>query len=676
MAVVDNRHLVGNTTFSLICGKSVVPMTDFKAAGIQTSFELDVDRLALADDTNRPGLEFRDIKMSFASALLSQQLAMELSAQTIHNRQIGKIHAKAEIIQPPSPAAALAGEATIINLPVALLDLFAAQKGLLIQILGEKIDQITAKIMPDSAPKSGNVFIIKAQSPRLTASLVGRYHRDGLVIESGSRIDVAITPQALAALQTPRRIASNNGEDVDSLSARHEQRPLAPLILERETTAHLFVKEFQLGFLSNAAAASENAGKRTLAPQRTKLDVALALEGAEFRQHFAKQKTSLRHLAVRLTTFNPADLVELNAVADMTVFAGAASGETSRLTSSTRIANLLDEKGEIAARQFKIDIDTQAKSLPIAILDVISGTEGQLTAIIGPAAKVALKAAYRGAAGGIFDLMIDSANLDTAIRGAIDADMTVRLREPAKLSLAVTPEISAMVLRKINPIFLNALSPKNAGERVECALAKGSSLKVNPLTAKAINVKADISVPDLRMKAGWGIAGFLGILTAVGAISESRDNFTAVFTPLTVDISQGVVSTSDFWFTSDDLAADRVIALGTRVDAINLATQQGKIAMGISGQTLRLVPELAAVIQPDYMYELPVSGFLTGMEPNYSECLKQIILVKTRAEAMKRVGEKSLLAAELAKEIARMIPQAEEQKALAQRWPHRPGQAR
>ncbi|MCX7935634.1 MAG: hypothetical protein N3A66_10300 [Planctomycetota bacterium] len=262
--------------------------------------------------------------------------------------------------------------------------------------------------------------------------------------------------------------------------------------------------------------------------------------------------------------------------------------------------------------------------------------------------------------------------LKADIRGIVDANFLFRLREPAALSLAITPETAAMVLAKINPMLINALGPKTPGERLECAVRPDLDLDLKTLALSSLTAKADIQVPALRMKAGWGISGFIKILAALGAISEGRENFTASFTPLAVDIAQGNLSTNDFWLASDDLAAGRAIALGTKVDKIDLATQEAKIAMGISGQTLRLVPLLDSVIQLDYIYELPVSGPLATLEPNYAELLKQILLVKTKAEALKRVGEKSLVAAALAKEIARLLPQAKDQERLAQRWPQRP----
>ncbi len=662
-----SRNLAGPASVSLKFERTLVPLANFKAEAVQAGMEMAIDRIALTGEAGLAGFELRDASIKMPATALNQHLQLAFSAKTICANQTGSIQAEAEVAGLLTEAPVFSGQVAIDKWPVAILDFIAGQDGRLLPILGTMLEHVEVRLVPDATAPATAAFIIKAQTPNLKASLVGRYHPSALAMESGSLLDFALTPQAWMSMQSawlPR------GEKAGGITRQGEQQALA---LEGVAKAQMIIKECQIGFAPKAISDGEQSWLK-FAPQRTRLDTTLVVQDATFSRPADRQRARVRNLAIRLTTANPAELVELNAVADIAVSAGAALSEASRLTSSTRISGLLDSKGNLAWQQIKAHTDTQAVALPIAVLDAVFGLGGKLTAVVGATAGATLKASYGAAAGGMFDLAVAGDNLNADIQGAIAENLTLRLREPAALSLAITPEIAALVLAKINPMFINAIGPKNAGERLTCIINKEFAFDLKTLAVQSLNAQADIRVPELRMKSGWGIGGFLKLLAALDAVGETRANFTASFTPLAVNVANGIVSTNDFWLASDDLAPGRAIALGTKVDAIDLAAQQAKIAMGISGQTLRLVPIMSSVIRQDYIYEVSLSGPLAGIEPNYSEFLKEILLVKAKAEAIKRVGEKSLVAAVLAKEISRMIPQAKDQDSLAQRWRQRPKQ--
>ncbi|MBU6447176.1 MAG: hypothetical protein KGQ49_07245, partial [Verrucomicrobia bacterium] len=196
-------------------------------------------------------------------------------------------------------------------------------------------------------------------------------------------------------------------------------------------------------------------------------------------------------------------------------------------------------KGQIVSKlQFHVQIDVT--QFPLVAIDP------RLPLLLGPTLDLVGTATMKEGTGTL-DLHAASANLQTQLKGTLTEE-GIGLSEQLVVSLRLTPEISALLLKETNPLFVTGLSAQNPVIlRVEpegfffpfsCSLEK---LKVGLAT---------LDLGKMRCQMGETLKSVIALLNANRLLNASEMNIWAA--PFSMHIEQGVLTAGRFDALLDD----------------------------------------------------------------------------------------------------------------------------
>ncbi len=596
------------------------PFTDTERRTIKMGIKTLIDQIVPTGGPRFAGLALRGITVEVPDARSDQPINLVANATFEHGRRTGTMRADVAVTDAFGGSPTVHGNARVEALPTSLIETIANESGQLGIWLGESVDSIDVELTTD-AQRAVSVTG-RIESARLQADVGGRYSaRDRLLsITDQSWIEYVVTPQAVDAWQDGRT-ASQTATDPRRVSLTE------PAVIRTVWGGS------QIGWLpeSQAADTALPAPAQSTAmrfdPDRSHLHgsgtFALTLRGL-----IDEQSVQLSGFKVDLVAPQPGDLVSLDLSGNMVFLDRAGKPHPQgRISSSTQIEHLLTTDGAFNRPGLSITTDTHAESLPVALVDVLAGPDSQLTNLLGESADVRWQGRYTQAEPSDMDLSINATRATAHIPARIGE--RIELREDATATLAVSPELSKTWLKRINPLFLDAVGSKQPLKlKVK---PEGLNLPVSDFSFSRIKADAELDLGTLQFQN----RGLVNTLRRAFKRDTSQQP-TASFTPLKVHLEDGVISYSDMTMTMDNL----VLGFRGRVDQAN---KNLDMTMAVSGQTMAKAFGLRDVIEPGYEFEIPMRGTFDEPIVDYSSVVSEATRLAAKkygySEEVERVGE-------------------------------------
>lgn len=251
-------------------------------------------------------------------------------------------------------------------------------------------------------------------------------------------------------------------------------------------------------------------------------------------------------------------------------------------------------KGQIYSKlHFHILIDIQ--QFPLIVINQ------ELHQLLGPTLDLAGTVSLDRGKGNI-DLTIRSANLETHLQGFL-TEHSITLDKPLVASLRLTPEMSSLLLKDANPLFLTGIAAENPITlRIE---PKDFSFPL-PYSLEKLKVgQATLDLGKVKCQNGNSLRTIIAILKADRFSDVSQMN--AWFTPVTFRIDRGTLEAGRM----DALLADsiHICTWGN----IHLIQDQLDMFLGIPVDTLHKSFGINN-LTPNYVLKVQIRG--TTKEPD------------------------------------------------------------
>ncbi len=224
--------------------------------------------------------------------------------------------------------------------------------------------------------------------------------------------------------------------------------------------------------------------------------------------------------------------------------------------------------GQIYSKlHFHLQIDV--KEFPLAVIG------HKLDKLLGPTLDLNGTVSLEKGIGYI-DLTINAANLNTRIQGNL-TDHSITLQEPLLAAIRLTPEMSALILKDANPLFLTGLSAQN---QINLRIEPKNFYFPLPYSLNTLSVgEATLDLGQVQCQNGDSLRAIISILKAERLSDASQMN--AWFTPVTFSIHRGVLQAGRM----DTLLADsiHICTWGN----INLTQDEIDMYLGLPADTLQ-----------------------------------------------------------------------------------------
>lgn len=272
--------------------------------------------------------------------------------------------------------------------------------------------------------------------------------------------------------------------------------------------------------------------------------------------------------------------------------------------------------GAIDLSHLSSDFNVDIQKFPSSVLDLFARTAGKtnapFSALFGPQINMTMKTHLQDATGPI-TLNINSANTRASMAGSLTNGI-LTLSEPIYAQVTMSPELSTLLLKEVNPLSMTEISSKHPFT-LEID-PKGFSLPISPFKLEEMNV------PNARIELGQVSCKNEGNLTiALGLLKMSQNSqgntLNLWFTPVDLHILQGVVKVE----RTDILVADAYdIALwGT----VNPVSDKVDMVLGLTAQALKKAFKIKNLPE-DYVLHIPLKGSLEHVEINKTAATAKI----------------------------------------------------
>jgi hypothetical protein len=248
----------------------------------------------------------------------------------------------------------------------------------------------------------------------------------------------------------------------------------------------------------------------------------------------------------------------------------------------------LSLQGKIESKlQFNLKIDV--KRFPVAVFDP------QFAQLLGPAVDL-LGTISMDQGKGTVDLLINSANLNTHLKGVL-TEHALTLKEALIVNMRLTPEVSRLLLKDANPLFLTGIAAQNPIVlRIE---PNGFYFPLPYSLEKLVIGEATLNLGRVKCQNGESLATIISILNADRLSNASEMN--TWFTPVSLKIKRGQLEAGRM----DALIADSLhVCTWGKID---LLKDQIDMSLGIPSDTLEQTFKLKNLPE-NYVLTIAVRG--------------------------------------------------------------------
>ncbi|MBX9744505.1 MAG: hypothetical protein K2X08_04770 [Chlamydiales bacterium] len=250
---------------------------------------------------------------------------------------------------------------------------------------------------------------------------------------------------------------------------------------------------------------------------------------------------------------------------------------------------------------FPHSFSLQAKlsSIPSVFCDQLLHTGSLLTQILGN--SLSLQGSVDAQEDqGVFDFELDAPQCQTKVSASFDKQ-TIHLQKTLTASLTLTPSLSKMLTKKINPLFLTAIQ---ANHPIYLQLfPENASFPYAPFQLDKVNLdKGSIDMGKVSLQNGPSLQSLLQFLQ--NNPLQHTQTMEAWFTPLDFQIQNGILKAGRV-----DLLLARSIHLCTW-GKITLSNEKLRMYLGLPSDTLATSFKIAN-LPADYVLKIPVQGTIS-----------------------------------------------------------------
>ncbi|MCX5659946.1 MAG: hypothetical protein NTW19_09525 [Planctomycetota bacterium] len=577
------------------------------AAGLKLGLKGTIDQIVPFAAPGETQVALRNVHFTLPDCEATQKLEATLDAEVVSGSDSGAVTLRANVARPMQEDRVVDAWLTSSALPVALVDTLTGQRGKLPALLGEKLGSVA--IIVGAEPAKPMTFSAKIDAERVKVDVSGQYL-------AGPAAMATFKPNSTASLLVTNEV----------LAALFSGKDKAPPALSVTQPAMLRVTLAQV----EAAFVTGAKGKSQLDPAKTKFNVGLSASGLGLKQNDSDQVFDLKDVTATLTS---ADLTQLISLQASVAVAATAGGQTSTgsLASNTQVKGLKFKDGSPDTATATLTSKTTTKEMPVVILDTLLRQNGQLNDLFGATVSLVADVAYAPGAPGSIDLDVQSANTVANLKGTIDKDMVLHLREDLTASLKITPQLGARLLPNTNPLLAGAVSgdkPATLRIKKETFAAPLKNLSMQTLVADGT-----IELGKLKVEPTSPIVG--GFFTALSALSPGAAStgrqIDAKFTPLTFKVADGALTSNDLWLETG------FMTIGTQARVAPRDAQDkslwADVVVAIPGNTLaNFVPGLQ--IDRNRIFEIGATGPTSKVKPDYGKFLSTQIMPLLAAKGL------------------------------------------
>ena len=472
-------------------------------------------------------------------------------------------------------------------LPVALLERLLALPGELVPFTSDRIDSVTLTLRPE--PGAGDrlqIGLVAQAAGRLEARIrAGYVSQRSLVLSPESSLRLVVPPATFAwwlkRVQPP-------------------DEPL-PWRLLRPTTFDLVIGEADVG-LRQAPPASGALG--ALDAARTRVDLSFtAADVAVQRTEPPADLIELKRLVIHATGDDLRKPITCSIHSEPRPEQQDPGAQPRvSIQSHTTVASLFDTAGTFTPGATALDTNTRLVGLPVDLVDRLAEQDGWLSALLGPSADLSVTGGYRPGEPADLDVLLHATHARTNVAARVGDEAV--LRENGDVELAVTPELSALLLRKLNPV----ISAVEAAQPIKAVIqARNFRVPVRDFDFAKVSGDFDIELGTLELDrsatgGGQALGLLVGLLAKVSDLDTGRGmRHTAAFSPISVHLENGVVSYRDMTMALDGI----VMTFRGQVD---VPRDRVALMLGLSGQTFAKNKKIGRYFRPEDRFEIPMTG--------------------------------------------------------------------
>ena len=266
------------------------------------------------------------------------------------------------------------------------------------------------------------------------------------------------------------------------------------------------------------------------------------------------------------------------------------------ITSDTTFSGMTELDGRLYWAKATIKTDTVIRQAPVDLIDQLFGMDGDLIASVGPRALLTLNGEYtpavEHAAGGL-DLVLKSRYASADMKLLVEKDKWT-LKNDAPLAFRVTPRLSRVLLKRVNPFLGSAVSAKLP---INVTIKRdGFSAPLHDITLSNINAGITLNLGELDLR---GEGELKQILKALNI--DNRSLATVGFTPVSISLANGKLSYTNLVMGIDE------VKLGFS-GSVDLSSKALDMKMTIPGSSLSQIKWLKGPFGDDEAIVVPLTG--------------------------------------------------------------------
>lgn len=353
---------------------------------------------------------------------------------------------------------------------------------------------------------------------------------------------------------------------------------------------HLKFKQARLAIQKDAS------GQRRLDPINSALDLRLTVSDVTVDRRGSQQPTTFETLTMTARAEDLSKPIRL-AIRTPTPPEAAAAAEQMAIESINMIAGLFGIRGDVDLARAKIQTRTEAR-LPVDLIDRLLHQQGQLTGVLGQNAHVRLQGGFDLDRGSNLNLTLHAPNARAELAGRIG--QTVELTKTGSMELTVTPALSTILLRKINPI-INAVS---SDRPIQLTIPpNGFSAPVRDFDFSQVTGDLELNLGTLTLDRTQALGLIVDLLAKHAGFGSSglSQRYVAKFTPTKIHLENGVVSYRDMGVDIDGVVL-------TFRGSVDIPNDHVNLTIGLSGQTFAANENIGRYLRPEDTFEVAMTG--------------------------------------------------------------------
>ncbi len=511
------------------------------------------------------------------------------------------------------------------NIPTSLLELVTGKTGL-IPLLGETF---SSKCKIQSKKELQNLSI-DWTSPLLTCNTLCRIDRNTLQLQgTNQQIQWILTPEGYQTLdQFVTPIAYLEEEQAELLIVKSKKNPPTPKAKAPPPLPFVLKEKSVFSFTLGSLVLP-------LIPSSTPDTLSARIPHPQFDLAKLKMNLSVKNPSLSFLDKPSQELIQLNALLfsieknsdsspftlslDATVITKKDAEQTPKtgaLSFKGTLASTKDREGLFALENLTTKASFKMRGFPARILDFLARAHGRtdspFSALFGGTIDAAIDCDLKDFTGPL-QVALHSPNTSASLSGTLTKG-SLQLNEPFHAQMKITPEISRLSLKEINPLDIKSFYSQDP-VTIEI-LTHGFNLPLFPFN------REQISIPEAKIELGKIFCHNEGnINLALGLLKSSQGSTLNLwFAPLDFHITKGII---DIERTEILLNDSFDIALWGKVD---LPKDYVDMQLGLTATTLQKAFGIKDL--PDtYVLTFPMRGKMDNVKIDSSKATKKITLL-------------------------------------------------